>query len=279
MAIIQNTKNFPYFLNTLEDYIYNKHKYCSFVCVKCGKFEIKREVSIEKLIKNNIGLICGPCLRKQGNIEKHGDPNYNNQKKSKQTMFERYGVENAFQLQKVIEQTKSRDWSKRNQKLKKTCLKKYGVDNYAKTNECKEKIKKTCLKRYGVEHPMKSPNIFNKIFKNIYYDNEYFDSSWELSYWIWCKNNNKNIQRNKKRYKLENDKYFYPDFVVDGKLVEIKGDHLKKLDDFIYKQNFCNKNNIQILSYDELLPIFKETHKEMLEKNLPLPRLHGNGER
>ena len=37
-------------------------------------------------------------------------------------------------------------------KKKQTCLKKYGVDNYNKTDECKNKIKQTYLKKYGVEN-------------------------------------------------------------------------------------------------------------------------------
>lgn len=36
-------------------------------------------------------------------------------------------------------------------KVKKTCLQKYGVDNYAKTKECKEKIYQTCLEKYGIK--------------------------------------------------------------------------------------------------------------------------------
>ena len=36
-------------------------------------------------------------------------------------------------------------------KKKQTCLKKYGVDNYAKTEESKNRIKQTCLLNYGVE--------------------------------------------------------------------------------------------------------------------------------
>jgi len=35
-----------------------------------------------------------------------------------------------------------------------TCLEKYGVENYSKTDEYKEKYKETCLKKYGVENHM-----------------------------------------------------------------------------------------------------------------------------
>ena len=40
---------------------------------------------------------------------------------------------------------------KRIEKIKKTCLERYGVNNGAKTETSKEKMKQTCLERYGVE--------------------------------------------------------------------------------------------------------------------------------
>ena len=43
-----------------------------------------------------------------------------------------------------------------------TCLQKYGVDSYSKTNEYKYKLKKTSLEKYGVEHPMKSNIVKDK---------------------------------------------------------------------------------------------------------------------
>ena len=48
------------------------------------------------------------------------------------------------------------------EKTKETCLKKYGVDNYAKTKECQNKIKETCLKKYGVDNVAKSKEIQEK---------------------------------------------------------------------------------------------------------------------
>ena len=121
---------------------------------------------------------------------------------------------------------------------------------------------------------MKTPEGFKKVaWKNIFYDNEYFDSSWELAYWIWCKNHKLAIARNHQGFLLSNGSYFYPDFIVDGNLIEIKGDHLKKIESFKYKLDFCKKNNIKILSYDDLLPIFKEVYQFMKDNDLPLPRI------
>ncbi|KKK48559.1 hypothetical protein LCGC14_3143890, partial [marine sediment metagenome] len=45
------------------------------------------------------------------------------------------------------------------EKIKQTCLKKYGVECSFQSKEIKEKIKQTCLKRYGVENPSQNPEI------------------------------------------------------------------------------------------------------------------------
>ena len=48
------------------------------------------------------------------------------------------------------------------EKIKQTCLKKYGIDNPAKVNEFKEKSKQTCLERYGTEHTFQSEHFKEK---------------------------------------------------------------------------------------------------------------------
>lgn len=48
------------------------------------------------------------------------------------------------------------------EKIKETCLKKYGVDNVAKSKECQNKIKETCLKKYGVDNVAKSKEVQEK---------------------------------------------------------------------------------------------------------------------
>jgi endogenous inhibitor of DNA gyrase (YacG/DUF329 family) len=54
------------------------------------------------------------------------------------------------------------DFDTRNQKSKKTCLDKYGVDNPLKAKEIKEKIKQTNLERLGVEYPCQSKTVVEK---------------------------------------------------------------------------------------------------------------------
>lgn len=50
-------------------------------------------------------------------------------------------------------------------KIKNTCLERFGVDNAYKSSEIKEKIKKTCIEKYGAENPSKNKDVYNKIKK------------------------------------------------------------------------------------------------------------------
>jgi hypothetical protein len=59
---------------------------------------------------------------------------------ARKTNLEKYGVENYAQTDECKE------------KIKKTSLEKYGVENYAQTEEYRKKFIETHLNRYGVEH-------------------------------------------------------------------------------------------------------------------------------
>ena len=70
--------------------------------------------------------------------------------KIKQTCLKKYGVDNYNKTKESKE------------KIKQTCLEKYGVEYFWQSDECKEKIKQTCLEKYGVDSPLKSEKIRNK---------------------------------------------------------------------------------------------------------------------
>ena len=70
--------------------------------------------------------------------------------KIKKTCLEKYGVDNYNKTKESKE------------KIKQTCLEKYGVEYFWQSDECKEKIKQTCLEKYGVDSPLKSEKIRNK---------------------------------------------------------------------------------------------------------------------
>jgi uncharacterized Zn finger protein (UPF0148 family) len=71
--------------------------------------------------------------------------------KLKETNIKKYGVENPMQL----------DSTKK--KIKQTNIEKYGVDHYSKTDEYKEKINQTSLEKYGVDYFSQSEIVKEKI--------------------------------------------------------------------------------------------------------------------
>lgn len=60
-------------------------------------------------------------------------------------------------------------------KSKETCIKRYGVDSYTKTDECKAKVIKTNMERYGVEVSSKNQDVKNKMYETnlIKYNHKY----------------------------------------------------------------------------------------------------------
>ena len=102
--------------------------------------------------------------------------------------------------------------------------------------EVKEKQKQNIIEKFGVDNPMKVPEIQEKSMQNR--KQKYirhgirFDSKWELAFWIYQTEglNNQSIKRTNKYYEFtvpgdtKVHKY-YPDFELNGEIVEIKGDH------------------------------------------------------
>ena len=94
--------------------------------------------------------------------------------KQQQTIMDRYGVQNVMHDDSVRlkhkEQCDARTYDKRNTKLRNTCIERYGVDNFSKTDEFKEmsksfnlnydaivkKSKQTSVERCGVDHYAKT---------------------------------------------------------------------------------------------------------------------------
>ncbi len=90
--------------------------------------------------------------------------------KIKKTCLEKYGVDTPLQSEIVKE------------KIKQTFLDKYGVEHPSKIDEVKEKSKKTCLKKYGVEYTLQDKEIRLKGKKTIFkkYGVEYATQSNEI---------------------------------------------------------------------------------------------------
>lgn len=90
--------------------------------------------------------------------------------------------------------------------------------------------------------------------KSGYWKGDFCGSTYELVYWIYCKDHNIAIERNTKRYPyiFEGKKHTYlPDYIVEGKLVEIKG----YTTPLVYAKAAAVPEGIQILTIKDLEPM------------------------
>ena len=165
--------------------------------------------------------------KKATSLKRHGNENYRNVKKARQTCLDHYGVENCMKSQLIKEKIKnsnqhkygcdwyfqSEDYRTKNKKaicekysedidnvfqatevkncLKKTWLEKYGVDNPTKNQKIKDKVMQsyheTSIKRYGTYWPIQNNEVFKRCKRKIHFDNVSFDSFPELAFYVWLK--------------------------------------------------------------------------------------------
>lgn len=167
-----------------------------------------------------------------------------------------------------------------NKKRIETNLDRFGVSYYSQTKEFKELMPQTMqvtnLNKYGETSYAKTLDFHRKAKKKYYYDNNYFDSSWELYYYIYMKEHKNTIERNttiKYTYLCNNKEHVYvPDFIVNNNIViEIKGSQYldtngvlinpyvnRNQDLAIAKYNCMLNNNVKILTKKDLQPLFYE---------------------
>ena len=131
--------------------------------------------------------------------------------------IEKYGVEHPFQSQETIA------------KIRQSNSSKYGVSFYSQTKEYHDKVKATNLKNFGVEYPNQDPAFRRKAQSRYTLDGKKFDSSIELAFYIWLRDNKIDFEHQPNisfEYTYEDvSRRCMPDFLVEGQLVELKGNH------------------------------------------------------
>lgn len=229
---------------------------------------------------------------KNNNIKKYGVESPNSldivKEKKRQTYLDKYGTDSYTQTIEYIEKVKDTNNKKYGydyhmqrpeyqEYYEQLCKERYGVKRYCQTEEFKEKTKQTCLEKYGNETFCGSMYAVTARKSKYKYNDIFFDSSWELNYYIWLIDNNVNFKYHPDisfKYECNNQiHYYYPDFLINDEFVEIKGDQFfDKNGNFInpynknpdivvrYKAKYqCMlANNIKILKYSDLKEIIKE---------------------
>ena len=142
-----------------------------------------------------------------------------------ETIKQKYGVESYSQTDEFHE------------KFQATSMKHYGCPHPTQSSKIQKKIKMTMRERYGCEYCMQNIAVRTKSMSNRYrrkymYNNIMFDSTWEISYYIWLTDNNIPFEYHPDiaiTYEYNGKTcLYYPDFKVNDELHEIKGNHFFK---------------------------------------------------
>ena len=192
--------------------------------------------------------------------------------KIKQTNLDKYGVENPQQRPEVKEKTRETNLKKYGntctlqvpeikEKAIQSILGKYGTENIFSSEYGKEKIKQTNLKKFGVENPQQNREIQKKTLSHYTYNNLNFDSSWELAVYIYCIDNNICINRLPTKFtyydKYNKKHYYFPDFLIEDTLIEVKGPQYLDKDGQLKdknKQKCINDNNVVVWTAEKIQP-------------------------
>src|SRR5574344_1163009 len=193
-------------------------------CERCGSFfEMSYKIFTKKKTEN-LHFLCNKCRlsetyyksndKRQKTLNNLHIKNVEQKikdgwiEKSKKTRQLKYGA--YFSKEKI-------------EKTNKALIEKYGsLENAYKQRY--EKIQNVFQSKYGTKYPL----MFYS-HKKYGFDNNLFDSSWELAYYIWLKDKGISFEYHTQKIEYIGDDgknhIYFPDFIVNGKIVEIKGDH------------------------------------------------------
>lgn len=265
------------------------HKFCSHDC-QAKSEEVKRQIRESKF--NHYGE--GRFFPKESleTLSRKNSANAEERiKKAKITIKERYGVEWCSQSDeckdKVAETNLKRYGNKcslhgmNQEKTEQIFLEKYGVTCPQKNQEVIKKRKESYKRKTGYETPWSNPEVIVKRIENYRnktgycfplqnpevkknakckysYDNENFDSSWELAFYVFLRDHNVEFQYHPNvsfLYEYNGKSHSYlPDFKIGECLVEIKG------------KQFLKENSM-INPYDESLNEMYRAKYECMKKN------------
>ena len=138
--------------------------------------------------------------------------------KGKQTKLEKYGDANFNNVEK----------------MKETCLERFGVENYVQTSAYKDKVKATSLIRYGVDHSSKSKDfkdshkalMFKKFLESSRFSNFEPQFSFEEYQGVTPKFNKKYVFKCKRCLGIEEQ------YIADGKSPHCSTCDKKSMSDF-----------------------------------------------
>ena len=223
---------------------------CKIIKTRLEKYGVENFFQIRKISEkaiNNSHTKEARDKQKETTLNKYGvECILSNQEWKEQAMINKYGVKNAWQLEKVKENIKIKYLDKLkdkefNRKIItkriKTCRKKYGVDFVAQSTQAKKNFENKMLSKYGVRNPLQNLIIYQKAFstrkkgwgikkyRTKFGDNIHYQSKFEYYFIKDCELKNIRIFDGPSiKYYLNNiERIYHIDFETDKYLIEIKG--------------------------------------------------------
>ena len=262
--------NFPddfKFSQKLYHYCNNDLDFLLGVCPVCGKRCVF--LRFGSGYRSHCSTRCStidPLVRdkyEKTNLNRNGSRTYNNVKKNLETYNKHTDEEKKMITKKKIDTWNLKSLEEKKQKTIKTKLTKlerYGDANY--NNWCKSQ--ETCLNRYNVRSFSQTREFAIKRSKKIIYNDISFDSSWEVIVYKYCEKNNLSYEYQPeiqfKYYYNDKQHIYQPDFLIEGKLYEVKGDHFFEGDKMINPYDRTQDG------------LFESKHQCMLDNNVIILR-------
>lgn len=211
-------------------------KTCSYSCASTNNAEDRKQVRY-----NNYD---GKYFSKEGreNLNKIASETFESRNKQNiEKLKTEYKIPNEVEITNISQIKEIKD------KKEQTNIEKYGIKNsfLIKDENGEEKRIKTSNEKYGTDYPMQNDKLQDNRIKtcidkydSLYFTHKYkyndlkFDSSWELAYYIWLKDNNIQFTYQPRPAILYfwngDNKYhkYYPDFIVNDEIIEIKNPYL-----------------------------------------------------
>lgn len=168
---------------------------------------------------------------KNTKFKKYGDENWNNPEKQKETIANKIKNDKDYykrRFQKSMQTKLKNGYSKEKNvaKIKQTCIQRYGVDSYSKTDEFISKVKETNQQKLGVDFPGQCRQCIEKLrntnlkkygceifpesiqFKELWKNKEFVKRRQQKSYETKRKNNSFHISSKEDEcYKILVQKY------------------------------------------------------------------------
>ena len=219
---------------------------------------------------------------------RYGDASFNNRAKATATRRSRYNEKYEPESSKLKREATSLQrydhrCSLQNDEVKakasRTINARFGegcsIQHISQSRHFKRKFEETSMKHFGVKHPMQALKVHLKARRRYSYDGKHFDSSPELAFYIWLQDNNIEFKCHDGTF-LEyefngNVMRYFPDFIVEGQMIEIKGNHFFEDNDPL-KKMICpfKEKNWSDKDYQFACQKYEAKHQCMLRNDVKI---------